>query len=131
MIHKIAYTLGVLAAVVIVGWTLTVYTQIAVASAPSGLEARVATTSFHVLAAGTAGTLFATSSNCAARIITAERTGDLRLTLSDYKNDTPTATFGHLHATGTTVVYDSGLYGCGKVKAYSITAQTITISETR
>jgi hypothetical protein len=51
------------------------------------------------------------------------------LTFSDYANQTPTGVFGHLQAASTTVVYDSGQFGCDRVKAYSFGASTITITE--
>lgn len=98
------------------------------ASAPSGLQATVAT-STELAVSGTASTLISTST-CSARIIST-RGNAIMLTFSDYANHTPTATFGHLQSASTTVVYDSGQYGCGKVKAYSYGTETITVTETR
>ena len=98
-------------------------------SAPSGLMSIIATSSNPVVGT-TVLTLFATSS-CNARIITTYA-NPVMLTFSDYAGQTPTATFGHLQSASTTVVYDSGIYGCGLVKAYGYTATTaITVSETR
>jgi hypothetical protein len=54
------------------------------------------------------------------------------LTFNDYAGQTPTGAFGHLQAASTTVVYDSGLYGCGAVKIYGFDANSvITVTETR
>jgi hypothetical protein len=98
--------------------------------APSGLSSRVATTS-AITVGTTAQTVFATSTNCASRIITTAAQ-PIMLTLNDYAGHTPTGSFGHLQAASTTVVYDSGLYGCGAVKIYGFTANTvITVTETR
>lgn len=99
------------------------------ASAPSGLAASVATSS-QATVGTTAISLFATSTSCAARVITTYAS-PVMLTFSDYAGQTPTGLFGHLQAASTTVAYDSGVYGCGLVKAYSFTSQTITVTETR
>ena len=100
------------------------------ASAPSGLQSSVATTSNPIVGT-TVGTLFATTTNCASRVIsTVEK--PIMLTFSDYAGQTPTATFGHLQSASTTVVYDSGIYGYGLVKVYGFDANsTITVTETR
>lgn len=103
-------------------------TEPVLASAPSGLPATVATTSPAAVST-TVIPLFATSS-CSSRIITTY-VSPVMLTFSDYAGQVPTGTFGHLQAASTTVAYDSGLYGCGLVKAYSFAAQTITTTETR
>lgn len=97
------------------------------ASAPAGLPARIATSSSPVLAATTATVIIATSS-CSARMITT-KASPILLTFSDLAGLAPTATYGHLQAASTTVVYDSGQYGCGLVKAYAMVADTITVSE--
>jgi hypothetical protein len=101
------------------------------ASAPSGLPATVATSS-AALVNTTASMLFATSTagQCSARIVTTYAS-PIMLTFSDYIGQSPTGQFGHLQGASTTVAYDSGLYGCGLVKAYSFVSQTITISESR
>jgi hypothetical protein len=98
------------------------------ASAPSGLPSIVATSSVSAVSR-TAISLFATSS-CSARIITTAA-DPIMLTFSDYAAQTPSATYGHFQGASTTVAYDSGLYGCGLVKAYSFNGQDITLTETR
>lgn len=115
---------------VIVG-VFSIMTQVftAQASAPAGLPATVATSS-NPSVGTTAVTLAATSTGCAARIVTS-RNSPLMLTFSDFKGDTPTATAGHLQLASTTIAYDSGIYGCGAVKAFGYVADTITVTETR
>lgn len=98
----------------------------ALGSAPTGLSATIAT-STNPTVGTTALTVFATSS-CAARIITTVAS-PIMITFSDAF--TPTATYGHLQAASTTVVYDSGQYGCGSVKVYSFVSSAISVSESR
>ena len=100
------------------------------AGAPTGLPASVATTSLMVVGPLSANTLIATSS-CAARIITTYA-NPIMLTMTDRIGQTPTGSFGILQLASTTVVYDSGQYGCGLVKAYGFTASTsITFTDVR
>ncbi len=101
--------------------------NVAFGSATPGLRAVIATSSMTTLVAGASTTLFATSS-CAARVISASST-DLYLTFSDAKGITPSASFGIHQASSTTVVYDSGQYGCGLVKAWSKSADLIGLAE--
>ena len=98
------------------------------ASAPSGLPATVATTSQTTLST-TALTLFATST-CAARIITTSA-NPIMLTFSDVQGSVPTGAFGTIQSASTTVVYDSGQFGCGAIKGYSFASQVITLVESR
>lgn len=99
-------------------------------SAPDGVPATVATSSLMSVGPSNAVTLTATSS-CNARIVTTYA-NPVMLTFSDYLGQSPTATFGHLQAASTTVVYDSGVYGCGLMKAYGYTASTsITFTSVR
>ena len=122
----------VVLAVSLLAYLMGVHTFSAGASAPSGLMSTVATTSLMGVGPSLNGitTLFATSS-CTARIITTYA-NPIMLTFSDYAGDLPTGVFGHLQAASTTSVYDSGLYGCGRVRAYGFVATTsITVSETR
>lgn len=101
------------------------------AGAPSGLPATMATTSSVIVGPGNAMTLFATSTACATRVISTVAQ-PIMLTFTDNAGQSPTGIFGHLQAASTTVDYDSGLYGCGLVKAYGFVASTtITISESR
>jgi hypothetical protein len=98
-------------------------------SAPSGLQGTLATSSIMSVAT-TATQLFATST-CSARIISTAGKA-IMLTFSDYANQSPLSTFGHIQPASTTVAYDSGLYGCGLVKAYSFdNATQVTVSDVR
>lgn len=99
------------------------------ASAPSGLPATVATSTSPTVTT-TQKLVFATSSACAARIITS-RTAPLMITFSDVQGKTPTGVIGHQQAASTTVAYDSGLYGCGAVRIYAYASSVITVTETR
>ena len=97
--------------------------------ATSGLVANVASSTSESVST-TAGVIVSTSTACASRVITS-RAQPLMLTFSDYAGQTPTGTFGHLQTASTTVVYDSGVYGCGLVKAYAFGTDTITVTDVR
>lgn len=82
-------------------------------------------------------TIFTSNDTCKARVVTTRGDSAITLNFGDPGTDrignisstTLSATVGHLQLASTTVVYDSGLYGCGRVSAYSYASQTITISE--
>ena len=128
IISKVAMSIGSRAVIALVAYILLSGAMTANASAPSGLPATVATTSVETLST-TALTLFATST-CAARIITTSGQA-IMLTFSDNQGAVPTGSFGTLQAASTTVVYDSGHYGCGAVKGYSFASQALTLVESR
>ena len=131
MTHKLINTFQygfVVLAVLALAYLVGTQTQQVYAGAPSGIKTTVATTSANAVG-NTATMLFATST-CDSRIITTVAS-PVMLTFSDYAGQVPTAVFGHLQAASTTVVYDSGQYGCGKVTAYAFVASTITLSESR
>lgn len=125
--HKIElFAFGLLTAVLLT-YVLSLSTP--KAGAASGfLPATIATTSPAVLTT-TPSLVFATSS-CVARIITTVAS-PIMLTFSDVQGVVPSAILGHLQPASTTVAYDSGLYGCGAVRAYSFTTATVTVSESR
>lgn len=130
--HPIAITvmsLGIILSVLFLAISFISQIGVLMAGAPSGLSATVATTSRPVVTT-TAGTLFATSTMCAARIISTA-SSSVMLTFSDYAGQTPTGSFGHFQATSTNVVYDSGQYGCGLVKVWSFATQQVTVTETQ
>lgn len=92
------------------------------------LPATVATSSPSAVTT-TARTIFATST-CATRVIST-RESAITLTFSDNQGVTPTATYGHVQAASTTVAYDAAQYGCNAFKAYSFTAQNLSVMEAR
>ena len=125
--------LGIGVAVGLVALVIIAYSLIATnrvySAAPSGLQATVATTS-NIAVTTTQKLVFATST-CAARIVSTKASA-ITITFSD--NPTaivPTGAVGHVQAASTTVVYDSGLYGCGALRIYSYVTDTITVAETR
>lgn len=94
------------------------------------IPATIATSSLMVVGPQSANTLFATST-CTSRVITTYA-NPVMLTFSENQGNVPTAVYGHLQSASTTVAYDAGLYGCGKMKAYGYTASTsITVTEAR
>ena len=102
--------------------------DLVVGTAPSGIASTVSTSTAQTVT-GTAGVIFATSSNCASRIIS-NPDGAIIMTLSDRIDQTPTLVFGVVQATNTTIVYDAGVYGCGLWKAIGFVTGEITTVET-
>ena len=98
----------------------------------TGLAASVSSSTPNYSLAAGVNTLFASSTGCTARIISTQGgTGGVMLTFSDYIGQSPTGISGHYQAASTTEVYDSGLYGCGKVRAWSFTTGIIGLTETQ
>lgn len=123
-----AISLAITATILAIVYMFVSNIQPAVASAPSGLPATVASTSAPTLTGGTAVGLFATSTGCSSRAITT-KAGYLMLTFTNKNGQTPTGDLGHYQAASTTEIYDSGLWGCGFVKALSNVTQVVTISD--
>lgn len=98
-------------------------------SAVPGLYALNATSSSVTVGTQLNATLFTNNLVCDSRVIST-RANNIMLSFND--NIAPSATVGHLQLASTTVVYDSGQYGCGNVTAYGYTSSsTITVSEFR
>ncbi len=120
--------------------TMLFLTGKAFGSAPSGLYSTIATTSQVTVGpnkpnvASSTVPVFLNAPNCASRVITTYNS-EIKLLFSNsmFSSTTPnpSATFGHTQLASTTVVYDSGQYGCGYVNAYGFASTTITISEFR
>ena len=79
-------------------------------------------------------TLFSakTDGSCKARVVTTRGSSAIMLSFGDttgFGSTTLSGTAGHLQLASTTVVYDSGLYGCGRMTAFGWSSSTVTISE--
>lgn len=111
--------------------TSLLLTQKSFGSAPSGLPATIATSTL-AYPAGTSATLLFATSTCSARVITT-REAPISLGFNGALGQTPTAIAGHMQLASTTVVYDSGQYGCGAVRVISATgaATTVHVTEAR
>lgn len=94
-------------------------------SAPSGLPAGRASSSQIAVTAGTVAVPVATSSVCAARIISTASTS-IMVSIGEAF---PSATLGYWQNASTTEKYDGGLYGCGAVKIYPFSTGAITVTE--
>lgn len=105
-------------------------------SSVDGVVAEVRATATTSVGIYSASTLYASSSLrtipqrfCASRVIT---TASSPITLSFDPDFTPVAGQGHIQPASTTVVYDSGLTGCGAIKVIATGAtSTITVTEFR
>lgn len=102
--------------------------RIVTGGAPPGGMAVSGSSSLVTLPGTTALQIFA-SSTCISRIIGYADTS-LRLTFFD-SADAPSATFGTNQNASTSVSYDSGIYGCGRWRAFNPNAAqtTFTITE--
>lgn len=98
--------------------------------APDGTQSRVATSSMLALTTNTATRIFATSTNCMGRIVSTNGTA-VSLSFSEFKTDVPTGSSGVYQAGSTTVAYDSSIYGCNAINAYSYATNPIYVMEVR
>ena len=115
--------IAILAAVFVLNDTMSAH-----ASAPTGLQSLIATSSNPAVST-TPVIVFATST-CAARVITTGAS-PIMITFADIAQGAPSGLYGHLQAASTTVVYDGGQVGCGALRVYSFTSQVISVSEAR
>lgn len=97
----------------------------AFASAPSGLPANL-TSAASLTVSTTALQLAATSTTCSARIVSTGNSA-VMLGFSAYAGTTTTGSVGVWQGASTTVAYDSGLYGCGQLSAYSYTSSLVDV----
>ena len=130
MKHILPISLGLGAVMIGIAIILLFQPDSTNASAPAGAQAPVATSSAITMPANSAVAIAATSS-CAARIITTSGQAVMLTFSSRSGQAAPTGSYGHIQAASTTVAYDSGLYGCDLLRAYSFGAQALTISESR
>lgn len=123
-------------AIVFMAYSLFVNTHIAFASAPSGLNATVSTTSPLTIGPTVSinvplfGATTTVNNGCAARIITTVAT-PIMLEFTIAASTTASGTVGHLQAASTTVAYDGGIYGCGLWTVFAFGTTTITVTETK
>ena len=88
--------------------------------AVSGVQSTIGTSSTVLVGTSTPMTLTATSTGCAARIITTGAQA-IRISFSHHLSSTTLGNdIGHLQLGSTTVAYDSGLYGCDFVTARGV-----------
>ena len=99
--------------------------RLASASAPSGLPATVIFVGSSTVST-TAIVLNATTTNCAARIVSTG-SNPVMLGFTGANGTTTNATTGLWQAGSTTVAYDSGLYGCGLLTAYSALGSIVNV----
>ncbi len=133
--------LGLALILCMIAITALLFTQQSFGSAPTGLPSTFATTSTVTVGPSVASTasttvpVFGTITACASRVITTVAQPIMLLWSNAPISSTtanPSALFGHEQLASTTVVYDSGQFGCGYVNAYGYTASTtISISEFR
>jgi hypothetical protein len=104
------------------------------ASAPTGLMTTVAVATTTAVGPQQNIQIFA-ASNCNSRVISTVGSA-VMITFADPSNGDVSSTTlsgvkGSVQAASTTVVYDSGLYGCDRWFAYAFASTTITTVSTR
>lgn len=111
-------------------YLFSVSTHQASANATTGLPAtqRIATTT--VVGPQQTVTIFSRDPSCTARIIRTQGQGILLAfadpTNGDVASTTLSSVVGFIQLASTTVAYDSGIYGCGRVTAFAEASTTIT-----
>lgn len=109
--------------------------KIADASAPSGLASSQQYATTTQVGPQYDQTVAAANPNCAARIIGTQAQPIMLIfadpTNGDISSSTISQSVGFIQAASTTVSYDSGIYGCGRVIGYAAASTTITVAETK
>lgn len=120
-----------------VGFTLDKVKR-AESSAPTGLSANLMLATSTSVGMDETTKLFSDNYNCSSRVIS---TAGQSIMLSfdepflpsgigNVSSSTLSGSVGHIQLASTTIVYDSGLFGCGDVYAYGqVATTTITTSE--
>lgn len=103
-------------------------------SAPQGMMTLVASSTKKATVGSTSPvTLFSRNDGCNSRVITTYA-APIMLTFATStdldQTVEPTGQFGHLQGASTTVIYDSGIYGCGVWQAYGFEVNSATPSST-
>lgn len=125
------YTIVIPIVLILIGAIMFAVMQAKVAdgSAFPGQQAKLQTATTTILGPGTV-TLFEATDFCLNRVVTTQGQ-EIKVLFGDAIGLTATsvsATVGHLQAASTTVSYDSGLYGCGKMVGRAVASTTVTIS---
>lgn len=122
--YKIGLVLLVLIAAYL-GYASLRVGPVSLGQAPSGSPALVASTTGFSLTSGIV-TRITSTSTCTSRVVT---TGVNGVGLS-FGRPSLADSVGHWQAASTTVVYDSGLYGCGSFEARANGATNLVVTET-
>lgn len=126
--------LVVIALVLFVDFSLE-HTEKAKGAATDGLYATQAVATTTEVGPQQTKTLFAENKLCTSRIIRTQGQEIYLLfadpTNGDLASTTLAINAGFLQSASTTVAYDGGLYGCGRVTAEALASTTITNAEMR
>ena len=116
----------ILAVIVLVVFGVFNQTQQVKGAAFPGSYAYISTSSTRTVGPASNGTLiFTANDSCHSRVISVYKEVTLSFASTTFM---PTATIGHIQSASTTVAYDSGIYGCGEVWAYSFSSTTVSLS---
>ena len=104
--------------------------QPAVGSGYIGWPVHLQTATTTTVGPDTNVTLFADAADCKSRVVST-RGSAIVVSFGDtagYGSTTMALSDGHLQAASTTVAYESGTYGCGRMTALGYSSTTITTS---
>ena len=125
------FALGFFAAL----WVLSIAQKVD-AGAPSGLPASQAVATTTTVGPANNDTLiFAATTRCNSRIVRTQGQEIILLfdepTNGDLASSTNSFVAGFVQLASTTVAYDSGIYGCGRLTGYASASTSITAAEFR
>lgn len=125
--------LAVIVSVVVLFVVLFVGKEQNLKGAPTGLYSTLSIATTTAVGKQEVKTLFSSNKQCTGRVITSVAAPLMIIfgdpTNGDLASTTLSGELGHLQAASTTVMYDSGTYGCGRVSAYAFSSTTITHTE--
>lgn len=132
-LQKSLPTIAFVALALLFSFILVGGTRLVGASAPTGVPATQGSATTTVVGPQETKTLFASNSACASRIVRTQGT-DIYIAFADPTNGdvastTLSAVVGFTQPASTTVAYDSGLYGCGRMTAEAVASTTITTAQ--
>jgi len=97
----------------------------------TGTISRIDSATTTTVGPDTIVTIFSKGTDCDARMISTQGVG-IKLAFGEvtgFGGAQLEATTGHYQAPSTTVIYDSGLVGCGSVSAFASASTSIMVSE--
>ena len=130
-------TIGIIAIILflVILFSLNNKSGLRLGSAPSGLNASLAIATTTVVGSQENKTIFSLNPQCTSRVIGTAAQAILVIfgdpTNGDVSSTTLTGSIGFTQAASTTIMYDSGTYGCGRWSAYGYASSTITTTEFR
>lgn len=132
---KTITSISLLTLVLLLGAIFLSITNISFAAAPSGLPSTQTMATSTQVGPQANVTIDPASANCASRIVGTQAQPIMLIfadpTNGDISSTTLSQSRGFIQAASTTVAYDAGIYGCGRMVGYAAASTTITIVENK